>query len=426
VALPTADATGAANMSGTDGKVALVNTTIGLACNGFSTLCSPTQLAQIVDLVGWGVANFFEGAAAPATNNTISVARQSNGCTETDNNATDFTVGAPSPSNTASPLTPCVDTAPTVSSTNPANGALTVAENTDLLVNFSEAVNVASGWFTLVCSTSGAHTASFSGGPTSFILNPDVDFGPGEQCTLTIVAANVTDQDSDDPPDALAADFTLTFETNNACVQPFTSIPAIQGRGPTAAITGAVTTKGVVVGDYEGAAPALRGFYLQDPSGDGNPATADGIFVFNGSNNSVNLGDLVYVSGTASEFQDQTQISATSIVKCGAGAVTPVDVTFPVPSNTYLEQYEGMLVRLPQTLFVTEHFQLGRFGQVVMSAESRLKQPTSVVALVRKRYTLVKGVLHQSISWHMSNSGMIYFAVDGTYDGIPHSLSQAP
>jgi predicted extracellular nuclease len=44
----------------------------------------------------------------------------------------------------------------------------------------------------------------------------------------------------------------------------------------------------------------------------------------------------------------------------------------------YLERYEGMLVRLPQTLYVTEHFQLGRFGQVVLSAGDRLYQPTNV------------------------------------------------
>ena len=34
---------------------------------------------------------------------------------------------------------------------------------------------------------------------------------------------------------------------------------------------------------------------------------------------------------------------------------------------------------LPQTLYVTEHFQLGRFGQVVLSANARLQQPTNVV-----------------------------------------------
>ena len=38
------------------------------------------------------------------------------------------------------------------------------------------------------------------------------------------------------------------------------------------------------MGDYEGASPALRGFFIQDPTGDGNPATSDGIFVFEGSN----------------------------------------------------------------------------------------------------------------------------------------------
>jgi uncharacterized protein len=60
------------------------------------------------------------------------------------------------------------------------------------------------------------------------------------------------------------------------CSGPFTTIPAIQGEGTTAAITGTVTTQGVVVGDFEGPSPSLRGYYLQDPLGDGNPATSDG------------------------------------------------------------------------------------------------------------------------------------------------------
>ncbi|MBI4674365.1 MAG: ExeM/NucH family extracellular endonuclease [Chloroflexi bacterium] len=166
----------------------------------------------------------------------------------------------------------------------------------------------------------------------------------------------------------------------DVCTSSYTPIYQIQGNGLVAAITGAVTTQGVVVGDYEGASPTLRGFYLQDAAGDGDAATSDGIFVFNGNNNTVNLGDVVRVTGNASEFHEQTQISASSIINCGTGSVAPVDVTFPVPSATFLEQYEGMLVRLPQTLYVTEHFQLGRFGQIVMSAEARLPQPTHLVA----------------------------------------------
>src|SRR5207249_6793303 len=62
--LPPADlvvTTGVINMSGSAGKVALVNSTVTLGCNGGSTLCSPAQLALIVDLIGYGNANFFEG-----------------------------------------------------------------------------------------------------------------------------------------------------------------------------------------------------------------------------------------------------------------------------------------------------------------------------------------------------------------------------
>jgi hypothetical protein len=39
-------------MSGTGGKVALVNSTTSLGCNGGSTPCSAAQLAMIIDLVG--------------------------------------------------------------------------------------------------------------------------------------------------------------------------------------------------------------------------------------------------------------------------------------------------------------------------------------------------------------------------------------
>ncbi|HST81700.1 MAG TPA: hypothetical protein VLL08_08210, partial [Kineosporiaceae bacterium] len=168
-----------------------------------------------------------------------------------------------------------------------------------------------------------------------------------------------------------------------ACTGPATPIPAIQGTNEAAAITGAVTIRGVVVGDYEGASPALRGFYLQDPEGDDNPATSDGIFVFEGTTNTVSVGQLVEVTGTAAEFQGQTQVTAatpttTSIVVCGQGpAVKPAKVRFPLASTTELEQYEGMLVTFPEVLTVTEQFLLGRFGQVTVSSGGKLEQPTS-------------------------------------------------
>jgi hypothetical protein len=307
--------------------------------------------------------------------------RLANGCTETDNNASDFAAGAPTPRNTASPLNLCAapDAAPEVSSTYPVDGATDFPIGANLSVTFSEPVNVAASWFTLVCSESGTVTTTFNGGPTAFTLDPSISLTGGEFCTLTVLAGQVSDQDGNDPPDTMVVNFIVGFTPYDVCTTSFTPIYTIQGNGATVAITGTQTTQGVVVGDYEGASPALRGFFIQDPAGDGDPATSDGIFVFEGSNaNTVSLGDIVRVTGTAGENQGQSQISVGTIVKCGTGTVTPTDVDFPVTSADFLERYEGMLVRLMDTMYVTEHFQLGRFGQVVLSSGGRLQQPTNI------------------------------------------------
>ncbi|MEO7752916.1 MAG: ExeM/NucH family extracellular endonuclease [Terracoccus sp.] len=274
------------------------------------------------------------------------------------------------------------DDAPVVVSTDPARGNTAVERDAVVTVTFSEPVTAPASAFSLICSTSGTKTLAVTGGPTTFTLDPATDFVRGDSCTLTVVAANVSDVDAQDPPDHPAADYTTTFAVplTDPCDAPVTRIPAIQGSGDTAAITGPVTTRGVVVGDYEGPQPTLRGFYLQDATGDGDAATSDGIFVFDNGADLVSLGDVVTVSGTAGEYQGQTQLSSSSVTACGTGTVAPTDVTFPVASDTYLERYEGMLVELPQTMSVTEHYLLGRFGQVTLSQGGRLQQPTNVVA----------------------------------------------
>jgi uncharacterized protein len=365
VDLPTPNAIGTIAMSASAAKVALVNnsTTLAGSC--------PTGL---VDLVGYGAANCSETSPTPALTNTTAALRKLNGAQDTDNNSADFTVGAPNPRNTPPP-----DAAPSVLSTVPADGASSIPYDTNVTVTFSEPVNVTDPWYTLACTMSGVHTAVVSGGPTTFTLDPDVDFISGDTCTLTVLAAQVADQDTNDPPDNMVANFNVGFSTVDACTLSYTPIYAIQGSGAAAALTGNVSTQGVVVGDYEGAAPALRGFYMQDMSGDGDPATSDGIFVFNGNNNNVNLGDVVRVAGKAEEYQGQTQISGVSaIANCGTGAVAPVDVTLPFAAADEAERYEGMLVRLPQTLYVTELYQLGRFDEVLLASGGRLQQPTNV------------------------------------------------
>lgn len=75
------------------------------------------------------------------------------------------------------------------------------------------------------------------------------------------------------------------------------AIYAIQGEGHASPLVGeSVATSGIVT------AVDTNGFYLQDPAGDGNDATSDGIFVFTGSAPGVAVGDEVEVSGTVSEF----------------------------------------------------------------------------------------------------------------------------
>jgi predicted extracellular nuclease len=275
-----------------------------------------------------------------------------------------------------------LDSAPAVASTIPFDTWTHVAVDKVLTVSFTESVALGASPFSLSCSVTGPHEVTIAGGPTSYTIDAVTDFGAGETCTLRVSAGQVTDLDAEDPPDALLEDRVVTFSTapSNMCEIATTSIPAIQGSGSSVAIRGRVTTEGIVVGDYEGAS-SLRGFYLQAEQGDGLAATSDAIFVFESSDEDlVKLGDRVRVVGTAGDNQEQSQISLSGDpVACGTGSVAPTEVSFPGSSATSLEPYEGMLVSVPETMTVTEHFQLGRFGQVVVSSEGRLPQPTNVV-----------------------------------------------
>jgi DNA/RNA endonuclease G (NUC1)/PKD repeat protein len=86
------DISGTIAMSGTDGKVALLRSTPLLPCGATAAPCSTSQLAQIVDMVGYGSANLFEGgAAAQVLTNSTSSLRNGSGCTDTDRNSIDFT-----------------------------------------------------------------------------------------------------------------------------------------------------------------------------------------------------------------------------------------------------------------------------------------------------------------------------------------------
>jgi predicted extracellular nuclease len=373
VDLPTPDAIGSIAMSATAGKVALVSSITPL------TGACPTDGA-IIDILGYGAtANCFEGGGpAPAPSNTTSDLRNGGGATDTDNNAADFTAGVPGPY-------PSADQAPAVSVTLPANSATGIALAANVAISFNEAVSVTSAWFTMDCATSGVHAASVTGGPISFTLDPLVNFAPSDLCTVTVLAANVTDQDAEDPPDAMVSNYVFTFTTADVlvCAAPSTRIHDIQGSGLASPMAGAgVTIEAVVIGDYQ-AAGGFGGYYLQDEAGDADadPATSEGIFVYaNGFGPDVNRGDVVRVRGTVAESFGLTELNPISGVEvCSTGvSVTPTVVSLPVASLDDLERFEGMLVEFTQTLTATEVFNLGRFGEVILSGVGRLYTPTAL------------------------------------------------
>jgi len=104
--LPTPDLVDATpiNMSATAGKLALVRSALSLGCNGSAGQpCSPAAEALIVDLIGYGNANYFEAAAAPTLGNALSASRAGSGCSDSNDNSADFAAGSVDPHNGASP-----------------------------------------------------------------------------------------------------------------------------------------------------------------------------------------------------------------------------------------------------------------------------------------------------------------------------------
>ena len=167
-----------------------------------------------------------------------------------------------------------------------------------------------------------------------------------------------------------------------------TPIHDIQGSGDTST-AGTFTVEAIVVGDYQTQGSGqLRGFFLQeeDADADADPATSEGIFVFCSScPTAVSVGDKVRVTGGANDFIGMSQLSATSagsvnVLSSGNPLPTPASIDLPASGSTRaeltFENIEGMLVIFTDTLYVSEYFELARYGQLVLTADARPSQFT--------------------------------------------------
>ena len=131
--LPTADASGTSNLANSGGKIALVRGADALTCGASAGSCSAGS--QIADLVGWGGAADQEGgSAATALTNTTGLTRAGGGCTDTDENAADFSSATPAPRNSSATASPCETEPP------PAQG---VSANAAVNIDIESALSIA-------------------------------------------------------------------------------------------------------------------------------------------------------------------------------------------------------------------------------------------------------------------------------------------
>ncbi|MDR7269149.1 putative extracellular nuclease [Pelomonas saccharophila] len=421
-ALPTPDATGSINMSGSAGKVVLANVATGLTCNGGNNICSAAQLAQIEDLVGYGSANFFEGAVAPTLTNTTALFRNGNGCTDTNNNAADFATGTPAPRNSASALVSCggtpvnqpiVPSCPDQSAVSGTASSFSVsAADADSRVNAATVVGNLPSGVTLgnlvpAASDGAAATQSFdvSGAVAAGVYNLSLKWDNDEAQTAS-------------------CNFKLS-------VTGLVSIPSIQGSGAKSLLDGStVITTGIVTKLIN------NGFYMQDPDGDGDPATSDGIFVFTSSAPTVAVGDKVKVSAKVQEYSvsnsaasqanpltELSSVTNVSVISTGNQLPLPVDVSLAaLASQSDMERYEGMLVHITDELTVNQTNFVGSWGQLTVSAGGRTLNPTNVMrpgpaALAMQAANLARSVVLDDGSASKFPNPTPYLWQDGTVRG---------
>ncbi|MCG2584965.1 Ig-like domain-containing protein [Massilia sp. TS11] len=223
-------------------------------------------------------------------------------------------------------------TPPLLQASSPADGAIGIAPGANLVLNFNELIQLGSGNLTItddngdtrVISVSDSSQVTLSG--QSLSINPSADLKLGTTYHVSLDAGAVKDMAGN--AYAGTGSNPIDFET----IAPLTRIFAIQGAGHSSPLVGKlVNTQGVVTAiDTSGA----KGFWIQDPDGDGNDATSDAIFVLStAALSTVKVGDLVSLQGVVEEYKgndtnnlpvtELTSVSGLTVLSSG-NTVAPV------------------------------------------------------------------------------------------------------
>ncbi|WP_370979513.1 ExeM/NucH family extracellular endonuclease [Agaribacterium sp. ZY112] len=176
-----------------------------------------------------------------------------------------------------------------------------------------------------------------------------------------------------------------TFESCISGEVNLVKIHDIQGDGAQVAISQPVKVSAIVTAVFQ-AENQADGFFIQEEDSDidNNPASSEGIFVYcDQCPVEVAVGDLVDVQGMPVEFYGMSQIRATEqsdIKVLASGQTLPsyelIDLPIVGDIDEFYETKEGMLVQFSDQLSVAEYYQLGQFGQLVLSEGGRPRQFT--------------------------------------------------
>ena len=187
---------------------------------------------------------------------------------------------------------------------------------------------------------------------------------------------------------------TVTSQPQPQPQPPLTSVSCSTASTPIADLQTATqnqqyVVRGVITADYR-YDNGFSGFYVQTADSQSKPNLSNAIFVYLPAASQIKggaVGDEVILRGNLTTFENQLRIDQLSseITTCNTNAgstvtATPLQLPFDGLTNTtghVPKSYQGMWVKLPQTLTVSENYNFGRYGQLSLSL-GRLYIPTNL------------------------------------------------
>lgn len=366
------------DLSASNGKVALTynaGTVTALSATGGNTGTSLTGFtlagsascpnpATVVDFVGYGnqSAACYVTAAAPTIGATNALIRKSPAIATTSNFA-DFAVGTPNPRNSSyTGVTTLGITGNSASFVSTQSVTLTAT------VTYGTATTSATVTADLSSVGGSATQPLFDDGTNGDATAGDKTYSFKTTITSPAATLSIPVTVVDNTAATASGTIALTVAQPGVAVRIYDIQGAKSSTGPspvsvyssvsTAPTAGvAVQTSGIVTGI------GTSGFFLQDPTGDGNPATPDGIYVYspNAIPSGLAIGNTVTVTGKITTYPAQTvshtpatelNLTFATITNTGVSplpapvVLTPAMLT-PTGGLYQLTPYEGMRVSIP-------------------------------------------------------------------------------